>query len=698
MKVDKKLRRERKLHLENLERRELMAADLASVISSGPIATYSIDGTGNNLRQTEWGSTNENLLRLARPEYGDGISTLAGSNRPSAREISNVMADQGDEDIISDRNLSAFVYAWGQFIDHDLGLTPTGSTEPMSISVPSGDPYFDPMGTGTKAIRTARSIFDAATGSSTSNPREQVNTLTAWIDGSMIYGSDATTAAALRSMQGGKLKIGLDGLLPLNNAQNFPNGTVPLVNDAHRVPDDQLFAGGDVRANENIELTSLHTVFVREHNRLADRLASQNSRLSDQELYLQARSMVIAEIQAITFNEWLPAVLGSNAMARYSGYNYRVNPGLSNEFSTAAFRFGHSLLGNDVEFLDNNGRAVAEEIPLSEAFFNPTILQTESIDSIFKYLASDPSSEFDPMIVGGVRNFLFGAPGQGGFDLASLNIQRGRDHGLADYNDIRASIGLPRARSFADITRNEETQAKLQQLYGTVNNIDLWVGVLAEDHLPGSSVGPTASRIIADQFSRIRDGDRFWYQNQFSGKALRELDSTKLSDILKRNTDLTNLQSNVFIFDSRIEGTVFADPNANAQPNVRGSGLEGWTVELVSSEGDIVATQITNRLGTYQFDVQSGVRTDHYEIRITIDPNGDPLASPVSQFVDITRGDQLVRKVDLPVDWPNQPATETSASITMQDLSSVPPIQSADPNPFDLVFAQLVDDRWRIRC
>lgn len=695
MKAIEKARRGRKLRLEQLERRELMAVDLAGLLSSGPFATYSIDGTGNNLAQTEWGSTNEKLLRLARPEYTDGISTPSGADRPSPREISNVLSDQGDQDIISDRNLSAFVYAWGQFLDHDLGLTPTGTTEPMSIAVPTGDTQFDPDKTGTKVIRTARSIYDAATGSSTSNPREQVNTITSWIDASMVYGSNATTAVALRTMSGGKLKLGANGLLPLNNAENFPNGTVPLVNDAHRVPDDQLFAAGDVRANENIELSSLQTLFVREHNRIADRFASQNPRLSDQELYLKARSMVIAEIQAITFNEWLPAVLGSNAMARYNGYNPRVNPGLSNEFSTGAFRFGHSLLGDDIEFLDNNGRELSEPIDLKDAFFNPTILQTESVESIFKYLSSDPASEFDTKIVNSVRNFLFGKPGQGGFDLASLNIQRGRDHGIADYNDVRASIGLPRARSFADITRNRDTQAKLQQLYGTVDKIDLWVGVLSEDHVPGSSVGPTASRIIAEQFSRIRSGDRFWYQNQFSGPLLRELDSTKLSDILKRNTALTNLQNNVFFFDSRIEGSVFADTNGNARRDFRENGLPGWTVELVNSDNVVVSTQVTNRNGEYRFDVQSGVRTDHYELRVSNDPRGVALTSAVSRVVDITRGNQLARNVDLPIARPSQPPPPIAvASATIDDMA--PPIPSVGPNAFDMVFAQLGDDRRRI--
>ncbi len=136
------------------------------------------------------------------------------------------------------------------------------------------------------------------------------------------------------------------------------------------------------------------------------------------------------------------------------------------------------------------------------------------------------------MVVGSVRNFLFGPPGAGGFDLASLNIQRGRDHGLADFNDTRAAIGLTKVRSFADITRNTELQQKLAALYGSVDKIDLWVGLLAEDHIPGTSLGPTGSRIVAGQFARLRDGDRFWYENTMSGQLLRDIQRTRLSDII----------------------------------------------------------------------------------------------------------------------------------------------------------------------
>ena len=129
-----------------------------------PTEYRSIDGTGNHLSQTELGSTDEQLLRVAGADYGDGISTPAGEDRPSAREISNALSAQQDETATNDRDLSAFLYVWGQFIDHDIDLTEAGGGEAFDIAVPAGDPYFDPEGTGTEVIRLTRSLFDESTG------------------------------------------------------------------------------------------------------------------------------------------------------------------------------------------------------------------------------------------------------------------------------------------------------------------------------------------------------------------------------------------------------------------------------------------------------------------------------------------------------------------------------------------------------
>lgn len=591
----------------------------------------SVDGTLNNLLHSEWGSADEQLLRRAAAEYGDLVSTPAGADRLGAREVSNLLATQPVENILNDRNLSAMIYAFGQFLDHDLGLTEVGSPrEPLPVPVPLGDAYFDPMNTGTQTIRLSRSAFDPATGTSISNPRQQLNSVTAFIDGSQIYGSDGERAAALRSFQGGRLKVSDGNLMPYN--------TFGLPNDnSTGLPVETLFVGGDVRVNENIELTSLHTLFMREHNRLADQMATRYPRWSDEQIYQQARRLVIGELQAITYKEFLPALLGENALRSYSGYRPLVNPGITTEFSTAAFRLGHSLLGNDVEFLDNFGNEVGEEIPLREAFFNPDLLGETGIDSILKYLASDPAQELDNHVVDEVRNFLFGPPGAGGFDLASLNIQRGRDHGLADYNTVRRAYGLRPARDFADITSDQAVQQALREAYGNVGNIDLWVGGLAEDHAGGGSVGPLFRRILVDQFERLRDGDRFWYQRDLAGRDLRQVSDTTLADVIRRNTTTTNLQDNVFFFHNSIAGKVFLDTNENGRFNRGERRLDGIVVTLQDLDGNTIASATTTSDGSYSF---AGLDLGVYRVRINL-PNTMRQTSYYAVEVDLTRGEKV---------------------------------------------------------
>jgi len=304
---------------------------------------------------------------------------------------------------------------------------------------------------------------------------------------------------------------------------------------------------GDIRANENVALTAMQTLWVREHNRIADQIAAEDPSLSDEAIYQRARAIVTAEIQAITYNEFLPVLLGPQAIRPYHGYDPSVNPGIANIFSTAAYRFGHSMLPSELLRLNDDGSVIeAGNLSLRSAFFAPQELVDQGIDSVLLGAASQESQEIDTQIVDDVRNFLFGPPGAGGFDLASLNIQRGRDHGLPDYNQTRSDLGLEPVSRFADITSDPEVQAALEQVYGDVDNIDVWVGGLAEDHVPGSSVGKLLQTVLVDQFERIRDGDRFWYQNVFGGEQLRDLEHTRLADVIQRNTDIEGMQRNAF--------------------------------------------------------------------------------------------------------------------------------------------------------
>jgi hypothetical protein len=581
-----------------------------------------------------------------------------------------------DGGITNNRDFTAFVYAWGQFLDHDLSLTETATPrERFSIPVPSGDASFDPSGTGAMTISMSRSAYDLLTGTSAGNPRQQTNSITAFIDGSQIYGSDATRAAALREFVGGRLKTSAGNLLPFNTAG------LANANDAHVVADNQLFLAGDVRANENPELCALQTLFVREHNRIAAAAAIKNPTWTDEQLYQHARRLVIAELQDITYNEFLPAILGSNtpamaALQAYRGYRADVNPGIATEFSTAAFRFGHSMLGSDIQFLDNSGNTVHDPMELRTAFFNTPVLTQTGIDPLLKYLASDRAQEIDTKVVDDVRNFLFGLPGQGGFDLTALNIQRGRDHGLADYNTVRQSYGLPKLTSFAQITDDKATQEALAATYGSIDKVDLWVGGLAEKHLPGSSLGETFTRILVEQFSRLRDGDRYWYQNVLPAGVAREVQNTSLADIIRRNTQLTNLQGDVFFFRATIGGNVFADFNRDGKRQQPEVGLAGARVTLVNAVGATVATTVADARGNYVF---KGLDLGSYKVVVT---RADGSEGSTSRTLAITRGVEI-RDNDIAV--PAKPATPPTNRPV-----APPPSRPGTPSaPRTAVFAAL---------
>ncbi len=526
-----------------------------------PIQVRPIDGSGSNASESDWGAAGQTLLRLGPAAYDDGLGAMV-TDRPEPRTISNEVVQQ-DEEMPSSFGVSNFLWAWGQFIDHDLDLTEAGETEFAPIVVPVGDPWFDPDGTGGAFVPFTR--VDPLDGSGITSPRAYENQITSFLDASMVYGSDAETAAALRD-GGGRLLIGDDGMLPLADESNL--------------------LAGDVRAAENVALSSLHTLFVREHNRWVEILEEEHPGWSDDDLYHAARQRVEAEIQAITFNDFLPVLVGEQAIAAYQGYDETVNPGISVEFSTAAYRFGHSLLSATIEQQNEDGSTVAEgDLALRDAFFNPAALAETGIDPILRGLASSKAQELDPQVVEDVRSFLFGQPGAGGLDLAAINIQRGRDLGVPSYNDLREALGLERAEDFSDITSNAERAQALASVYGEVDLVDAWVGGLAEDPA-GGLLGETFALIVIDQFERLRDGDPYWSEAGGLGqKELEALWETGLADIIEANSGVGTIQDNIFFAYERMSG----DAEANEMVGDAGSllmlGFEGNDI-LMGMRGD----------------------------------------------------------------------------------------------------------------
>jgi hypothetical protein len=532
----------------------------------------------------------------------------------------------------------------------------------------------------------------------TTQPRQQIQADTSFIDGSQIYGSDDAKADALRTHSGGRLKDSIQGgseFLPFNNSTNFPGGPIDMANDAHLVPDEQLYAAGDRRGNETTQLISMHTLFLREHNRIADQIHAANPSLSDEQIYQLARRQVGAELEVIVYNEWIPALLGPNALPAYTGYNPNVNPGIANEFSTAMFRFAHSQLDNDVERKQNDGTDdPAGAIGLDQSFFDPNLihfpgavdpvtgLTSTGISPILKGAASANAQNVDLLAVRSVRNFLFGAPGAGGTDLIARDIQRGRDHGLTDYNSMRAAYGLPRVTSFAQITSDPTVQQELQQVYGNVNNIDAFVGALAEDHAPGAAVGPLTRAVLVNQFTRTRDGDRFFYLNTFhDGELQNLLANTSLTRIIQRNTAVSNLQADAFHFRASISGTVFDDDNRNGVFDSFEHGFSGFTVNLADDTGTVLATATTDANGFYQFTQDALNGTGNYTVSVVV-PAGFISTTPTSVTVLISRGD-INADVDFGIDRTRAAAAPAPAAGSPASPAATAPAVANSPATSD---------------
>lgn len=508
----------------------------------------SIDGSCNNISdpsKSEWGAAHTAFLRLLPADYGmpDPMNDMNGQDRKSPREISNMLcAQSGDTE--SEDSLSSFVFTWGQFIDHDVTLTPIGDTEFEPIPMPDSEPLF------TVEMEFFRSEVHEGTG--IDNPRNQTNINTAWIDGSMVYGSDIHRANWLRTFSDGKLKTSTGNFLPYNtidgeiNSPHDPDAP-DMEGENNGIP---VFVAGDVRANEQSSLLSIHTLFVREHNRICEELVTMGM-TDDESIYQTARKKVGAMIQAITYREFLPALKVS--ISDYEGYDAEIEGGIASIFATAAYRMGHTVVTDTFLMVDNDCNTMAEgNMPILETFFDPTEVVNYGIDPFLKGMSMEMQQEFDIFVIDALRNLLFLDTEFTtiGFDLIALNLQRGRDHGIPTYNTLRSNFNSQSsANAFSDICSDPILAATLAEAYDNdVNKIDAWIGLMIEDDLPNKIMGETNHNIIKTQFERLRDGDRFYYENDpaYTDSDIAAIQNTYLSDIILRNTSIETLPQDVF--------------------------------------------------------------------------------------------------------------------------------------------------------
>ncbi|EZA49565.1 uncharacterized protein LOC105284479 isoform X2 [Ooceraea biroi] len=541
------------------------------------------DGSCNNLQNLWWGSAMSTMQRFLPPEYHDGVQSIRrskdGRALPSARDITNLIHEDKDVPLAS---VTHMLMQWGQFVDHDLtatgqsrgfngtvprcclqrgiGFQPPEFMHPdcLPIAVNPHDSFYGLL--GVRCLEFLRS-GPAPKENCEFGPREQLSQVTSYLDASMIYSSNAMHSDSLRLFRKGLLQYGrLQSrrlLLPKRESDLCKRGSLSTT----------CFRAGDGRLSEQPALTSLHVVFLRLHNRIATELSDLNSHWSDEKLFQETRRIVGAIVQHITYREFLPIILGPEVMkifdleilkkGYYKGYDPTVNPTVANSFATAAYRFGHSLVQRSFVRFDSNHRPIFNNVSIHEEFSKPANLETAgSVDRLVLGLVNQPCQRRDEFITDEMTNHLFQTPAFAfGMDLASINIQRGRDHGLPPYVRWREPCGLSPIRTFEDLNKvmSPNVVRKFRSLYSSVNDIDLFPAGLAEKSVIGGLVGPTFACIIGQQFSNLRHGDRFWYENpesesSFTTGQLQQIRQVTLAQILCHTMDgIETIQPFVFL-------------------------------------------------------------------------------------------------------------------------------------------------------
>ena len=496
--------------------------------------------------------------------------------------------------------------SFGQFIDHDITHSPATAPEtsccesdslgrpwlfPSSqqlreqqllpatrecfpIKIPTDDSFWGRRGRTCMEFSRA-DPSPSIPKCSSSAERQPMNAISHWLDASNVYGSTTKESAEVRDTQEsfGFLKTtkGRGRELLPQCAREVSEDIEACQEICHVDRSRRCAFAGDFRVNEQPGLSMMHTLWVREHNRIAADLTMINPQWEPQRVYEETRRIVIAVWQNIVYNEWLPLVLGQQYMDTFNlsplkpgqgyaeDYDVSIDPRINAEFAGAAFRFGHSMVPGLMEVMKPNVRRV-EEMELKKVFNDPSRLHEQGfVDGVLLGQALNTAPDFDPEFSGDLMNHLFEEGDRGGLDLTSLNIQRGRDLGLQGYNRYRkicASKNFYQVDSFEELTRDGYLSPSrveaLASVYENVEDIDLFVGGMLEASHREALLGPTFLCIIGDQFARLKRADRFWFENGADLKSrlsLDQLDSVRdssMARIVCDNTDITQVQPFAF--------------------------------------------------------------------------------------------------------------------------------------------------------
>nr|XP_020029097.1 dual oxidase 2 isoform X2 [Castor canadensis] len=524
------------------------------------------DGWFNNLRHHERGAAGSRLQRLVPANYADGVyQALEEPLLPNPRRLSNAAA-RGRAGLPSLRNRTVLGVFFGYHVLSDVVSveTPGCPAEFLNIHIPPGDPVFDPDQRGDVVLPFQRSRWDPETGQSPSNPRDLTNQVTGWLDGSAIYGSSHSWSDALRSFSGGQLASGSDPDFPRDSPASLLMWTAP--DPATGQGGTQgLYAFGAQRGNREPFLQALGLLWFRYHNLWAQKLAREHPHWGDEELFQHARKRVIATYQNIALYEWLPSFL-QKTPPKYAGYHPFTDPSISPEFVVASEQFFSTMVPPGVYMRNsschfqkilNKGFGSSPAIRVCNSYWireNPNLKSAQEVNQLLLGMASQISELEDRIVVEDLRDYWPGPDKFSRTDYVASSIQRGRDMGLPSYSQALLALGLEPPKNWSDLSSYVDPQVlqATAALYDQdLSRLELLLGGLLESH---GDPGPLFSNIVLNQFVRLRDGDRYWFENVrnglFSEEEISEIRNTTLRDVLVAVTNMNHsvLQPNVFIW------------------------------------------------------------------------------------------------------------------------------------------------------
>lgn len=481
-----------------------------------------LSGNGNNIDNPTFGSADEPFLRLTEARYGAGVELDAQSNiinralNPifdglDPRAISNAIGAQEANLPKAPNEANIFFMAFGQYFDHGLDFLPKGGAGKVII-----DGADIPGPTATNFTDLTRGSLASPLQSASDTP-QHINKTSPYVDQNQVYGSNVIVGQFLRESDGnggvgshilmgpedpsapgfhlmstlrelldhhraagtvfegpglgaGKTLLeyyptlwtqngGYDMTVVRQLAGDFMGSSHALLLDANPMisPLDH-YIGGDGRANENFTLTSMHTIWARNHNFHVEKLQAAGFEGTPEELFQAAKMVNEAEYQRVVFTEFADALIGGiqgDGSHGFGGYNDTANAGISHEFAAAVYRIGHSLIGDTITVKGPDGQNVS--VNLFDAFLNPTNdvftpqqvaqLQAMGYDpkpgyeqlgtgAILAGIVEQPAEDVDFNIVDAVRNDLVRIRA----DLFAFNVARGRDVGLGTLNQVKADL------------------------------------------------------------------------------------------------------------------------------------------------------------------------------------------------------------------------------------------------------------------